>query len=305
MKVLEVSPALIAHDLHDDAYASHFARELARQRGIPLLGVQHHHAHIAAILAEHHVTEPVYALALDGGGVGSDGLLWGGELLRVTGAHFDRLGQVKPLRIFGDEIESRVPWRLAASVLHALGRGDEIAQRFAAQPAAAALAAIMNDPRQGRPTSSLGRIVDAAASLLGINDVSLFRGEAGLMLEGKAAHAAEVAPLPDGWVIEDGMLDLMPLLGALADEKNQELGAARFHATLIAALTDWLCSVAPEGSTVAAGGGCFLNQVLARGLHERLADCDRHLIEARRVPPSDAGLALGQTWIAQQYLLHP
>ena len=305
MKVLEVSPALIAHDLHDDAYASRFARELARQRGIPLLGVQHHHAHIGAILAEHHVTEPVYALALDGGGIGSDGLLWGGELLRVTGAHFDRLGQIKPLRIFGDEVESRVPWRLAASVLHALGRGDEIAQRFAAQPAAAALAAVMNDPRQGRPTSSLGRIVDAAASLLGINDVSLFRGEAGLMLEGKAAHAAEVAPLLDGWIIEDGMLDLMPLLGALADEKNQELGAARFHATLIAALSDWLCSVAPEGSTVAAGGGCFLNQVLARGLHERLTDCDRHLIEARRVPPSDAGLALGQTWIAQQYLLHP
>lgn len=303
LKMLEVSPALIAHDLHRDTHAARFAAEFARQRGIPTLGVQHHHAHVAAVLAEHFVTKPVYSLALDGGEVGTDGMLWGGELLYVDGARFDRIGHLSPICLVGDEDESRMPWRLAAGVLHALGRGHEIVRRFADQPMAEVVASQLSSGSSCRKASSLGRVFDAAASLLGINHLSRYGGQAGLLLEGKAEHYGEAAPLADGWKIREGVLDLMPLFAFLADEKHAERGAAVFHATLIAALSDWLCSVAPAGSTVAAGGGCLQNQVLARGLHSLLGEKGLHLIEARRLPPSDGGLSLGQAWIAQQYLL--
>jgi hydrogenase maturation protein HypF len=303
LKVLEVSPTLVAHDLNKDSHARRFAAEMARQRDIPMLGVHHHHAHIAAVLAEHHINTPIFALALDGGEIAADGTIWGGELLKVDGAHFDRLGQIVPMRIPGDEDESRVPWRLAGCILHALGRTDEIAARFPDQPMAPVLADQLANGRDWRHASSLGRLLDGVASLLGINHVTQFRGQTGILLEGKADHFGETPPLADGWRIRDGMLDLLPLLSALADEKHPERGAALFHSTLIAALTDWLCSVAPEGSTVAAGGGCLQNQVLVRGLHNSLSARGLHLVESRRLPPSDGGLALGQAWVAQQYLL--
>jgi len=111
-----------------------------------------------------------------------------------------------------------------------------------------------------------------------------------------------VAPLPGGWRIDAGCLDLLPLFAALADEKNAQYGAALFHATLAAALAEWLLAVAPAGTTVAAGGGCMQNQMLGRALRERLADAGYHLIEARRIPPNDGGIALGQAWVAQHTL---
>ena len=301
LKMLDTGPALVAHDLHKDTHAARFAAEFARQRGLPLLGVQHHHAHVAAVLAEHHVKGPVVSLALDGGETGTDGMLWGGEMLRVDGARFERLGYLVPIKLVGDDTESRIPWRLAAGVLHALGRSDEIAQRFADQPQATLIAQQLT-LGNCQDTSSLGRLFDAVASLLGIRHVSAFNGQATLMLEGMAERFGEIAPLPQGWTIKDGRLDLMPLFSVLADEKNAERGSALFHATLAEALTDWLCSAAPEGGTVAAGGSCMQNQVLARGLRARTGDAGLHLIEARRIPPNDGGLSLGQAWVAQQYL---
>lgn len=302
LKMLEVSPTLIAHDLHRDTHATRVATELARQRGIPLLGVQHHHAHVAAVLAEHHVTEPAFALALDGGEIGTDGTVWGGELLRVDGARFDRLGHLRPFQLVGTDQESRIPWRLAAGVLSALGRGHEIPQRFVAEPLAEQVAQQLETGDACRTSSSMGRLFDAAAGLLGISRVSVFRDQAGLMMEGMAERFGNAPPLQDGWKIQDGCLDLMPLFAMLADEKNSQRGAAIFYATLAAALTEWLCAVAPQGSTIAAGGGCLQNQVLGRELRSRLDDRGMNLIEARRVPPNDGGLALGQAWVAQQYL---
>lgn len=148
----------------------------------------------------------------------------------------------------------------------------------------------------------MGRLFGAAAGILGVSSVSEYRDQSGLLLEGMAERFGEVAPLQDGWRIEEGRLDLMPLFSALADEKNTARGAAIFHATVAAALTDWLCSVAPESSKIAAGGSCLQNQVLARELRSRLVDRGLRLIEARRMPPNDGGLALGQAWVAQQYL---
>lgn len=149
----------------------------------------------------------------------------------------------------------------------------------------------------------MGLLFYAAAAILGVSSVSEFSGQAGLLLEGMAERFGEVAPLRDAWRIESGQLDLLPLFALLADEKNAERGAAAFYATVAEALAEWLVSAAPEGRSVAAGGGSLQNQVLGRCLRSRLGEQGLHLIEARRMPPNDGGLALGQAWVAQQYLL--
>ena len=302
LQVLDVTPTLIVHDLDPANPASRLAIEMAARRNLPVLGVQHHHAHIAAVLAEHHRDETVHALALDGYGMGADGKMWGGELLRVEGAVFARLGHLLPLRLCHGDHEAGQPWRLAAAVLHALGRNEEIGHRFAGQPEAHQVAEGLALDHAYQETSSMGRLLDAAAGLLGICAITRFRGQAGLLLEGLAECQGEVNPLSGGWTIEDGCLNLLPLFAALADEKTAQHGAALFHATLAAALADWLLAVAPADATLVASGGCLQNQVLGRALRSRLADAGFHLVEARRIPPNDGGIALGQAWIAQHYL---
>ena len=303
LKMLEVAPSLIAHDLRRDDYTTSLIETMAHQREIPLLAVQHHHAHVAAVLAEHHINEPTFGLALDGGELGTDGTLWGGELLKIDGARFERFGHLAPISLLGDDAESREPWRLAAVMLQMLGRGQEIERRFAAQPDAARLIAELAGSGAGRRSSSLGRLFDAASGLLGFRQMQIYRDQAGLLMEGAAEGFGEAPALSAGWRIANGQLDLLPLFDYLADETNPARGAAVFYATTAAALTEWVCSVVPEGARIAAGGGCLQNQVFAGELRSRLSQRGLHLMEARRVPPSDGGLALGQAWVAQRYLL--
>ncbi len=303
LKMLEVAPSLIAHDLRRDDYTTSLIETMAHQREIPLLAVQHHHAHVAAVLAEHHINEPTFGLALDGGELGTDGTLWGGELLKIDGARFERFGHLAPISLLGDDAESREPWRLAAVMLQMLGRGHEIERRFAAQPDAARLIAELAGSGAGRRSSSLGRLFDAASGLLGFRQMQIYRDQAGLLMEGAAEGFGEAPALSAGWRIANGQLDLLPLFDYLADETNPARGAAVFYATTAAALTEWVCSVVPAGARIAAGGGCLQNQVFAGELRSRLSQRGLHLMEARRVPPSDGGLALGQAWVAQRYLL--
>jgi hydrogenase maturation protein HypF len=303
LSVLDVSPALAVHDRDADNPATVLAQKFAARHGIPLLGVQHHHAHAAAVLAEHQLDEPIHALALDGYGRGDDGKFWGGELLRVDGASYARLAHLKPLKLLCGDHESGQPWRFAAAVLHALGRAGEIERRFAGQPGAGETAERLLTGKDVEETTSMGRLLDAAAGLLGVCPVTSFRGQAGLLLEGLAERQPEAAPLPGGWSIERGCLDLMPLFAVLADERDAGRGAAVFHATLAAALTDWLVSASPPSATVAASGGCLQNQVLGRALRAGLAAAGLRLLEARRIPPNDGGIALGQAWIAQHHLI--
>jgi len=306
--VLEVRPERIAHDLHPDFYSTRLALRLANALGIAAIGVQHHHAHIAAVLAEHgHDFErdgPALGLAADGVGLGADGAAWGGELLRLNGARFERLGHLSPLRLPGGDRAAREPWRVAASVLHDLGRADEITRRFAA-PAAATVATMLERGLNSPPTTSLGRAFDAAAALLNIKLVQGFEGQAPMYLEALARAHGSVAPCENGWRIEAGVLSLAPLWHRLADERDPAHGAALFHATLIEALADWV--LAAQRITgikvVAAGGGCLMNQILAEGLSRRLSEAGTRVLLARAAPPNDGGIALGQAWVAAQTLL--
>ena len=124
-----------------------------------------------------------------------------------------------------------------------------------------------------------------------------------MLMEGMAQRYGDILPLDQGWKIDQGRLDLLPLFAVLADERDPERGAALFHATLVAAIEDWVRVLAPGEAAVVGSGGCFLNQVLGRGLRSRFGAKGVQLIEARQVPPNDGGLAVGQAWIALQHLV--
>lgn len=299
--ILGVQPKAVAHDLHPDFYSTRYAADYAAKHGLPAVAVQHHHAHIAAICAEHRIEAPVLGLALDGMGLGLDGGAWGGELLRLEGGEFQRLGSLAPLAMPGQDRAAREPWRMAAAVLYAMGRGDEIERRFANQPGAATVHAMLR--RGCASTSSMGRYFDAAAGLLGVCEIQGFEGQAAMLLEGLARQYGAVDPAMGGYVISSaGVLDFYPLLAALADCPDAGYGAALFHATLAHGLCAWVLEAATQQNTshVALAGGCMLNRVLSHSLSEFLSDCDQLVLTARQLPPNDGAISFGQAAIALQ-----
>ncbi|AWI79575.1 carbamoyltransferase HypF [Parazoarcus communis] len=305
--ILTLTPVAVAHDLNPDFPSTLAAEALAERLGIPAFPVQHHHAHIAAVQAEHRHQGPILGLALDGSGLGTDGKAWGGELLQVDGAHFNRLGHLAPLRQPDAGKSEREPWRMASSVLHRLGRGDEIADRFHNEAASWRMHELLEAGTGCPPTTSLGRWFDAAAGLLGVCERMGYEGEAAMRLESLATRFGGVLPMHQGWQLTDsGDLDLLPLLSALADEHNPARGASLFHATLATALESWVLQAVDTTGirSVALSGGCFLNRLLSRDLSRRLSARGLDVLEARQVPPNDGGLALGQAHVARHILHH-
>ncbi len=304
---LNVQPEIVAHDLHPDFYSTQFAQSYAAQRGLPVIAVQHHHAHIAALCAEHHIAGAVLGLALDGVGLGSDNTPWGGELLCVKGASFERVGHLAPLLMPGGDRAAREPWRMAAAVLFQLGRGDEIESRFPEQPGAQTVAMMLQRKLNCPLTSSMGRLFDAAAGLLGVNEIQAFEAQAAIQFQELAQQYGQVAPLENGWrITEDGVLDFSPLLAVLADRPKEDdgagQGAALFHATLAAGLAEWVARAARRHdiAAVALGGGCFHNEILLQTLSGRLAAQGLRVLTARQMQPNDSAISLGQAWVAMQ-----
>ncbi|HZW23974.1 MAG TPA: carbamoyltransferase HypF [Gallionella sp.] len=303
---LDVQPEIVAHDLHPDFFSSRYAQSYAEQHGLPVVAVQHHHAHIAAICAEHHVDEPALGLALDGVGLGTDGTPWGGELLRVDGADFERLGHLAPLAMPGGDRAAREPWRMAAAAMFCMGRGGEIARRFANQPGAATVETMLQRNLNSPATSSMGRLFDAVAGLLGVCEVQEFEAQAAIRLQQLAEGHGLAAPLDNGYRIgADGVLDFAPLLTQLADCRDVGYGAALFHATLAAGMADWVQRAAANQGIerVAFGGGCFHNAVLSRTLTDRLAAAGLQVLTAQRMGPNDSAISLGQAWVAMQRMV--
>lgn len=305
LRVLEVEPVAVAHDLHPDFQSSRFAAGLGR----PLVPVQHHHAHVAAVLAEHGVEGDAVGLALDGFGLGSDGGSWGGELLLAeAGGGFQRLGHLATLAQPGGDVAARQPWRMAAAALVALGRGEEVVPRFASFGPAEGVRRMVERGIGAPPTSSCGRLFDAACGLLGVRPVAGFEGEAPMVLE---SLVRSPAVMDGGWAVrvEGGarLLDLLPLLGRLAgpsEAMDAQAGADLFHGTLAAALVDWAMPVL-EGrglGSVALSGGCLMNAVLAEGLAAGFAARGVRALLPRLAPANDGGLALGQAWVAATLL---
>jgi hydrogenase maturation protein HypF len=295
---LGVRPELVACDLHPDYRSTRFAEAT----GLPILPVQHHAAHLAAVVAEHHLPGSVVGAALDGHGYGTDQTAWGGELIALDGAQWRRLGHLRPLALPGGDRAAREPWRMGVAALVALGRGAEAARLFPTMPLAGRMASLLAGNGAGSTTSSLGRLFDAAAALLGICLEQSYEGQAAMALE---ALVDAPKSLPAGYCITDRILDFRPLLEALlAPGMDARSGAALFHGTLIAGLAEWIAQGAAQQcrTDIVLGGGCLMNRVLADGLAAALRD--RGLVPwlPRAVPANDGGLALGQAAMARAHL---
>jgi hydrogenase maturation protein HypF len=294
LRLLDVAPEAVACDLHPDFHAT----RLAAASGLPVIGVQHHVAHIAAIAAEHRISGPLLGIAADGYGYGTDGAAWVGELLLVDGAGWQRLGHLLPLPLPGGDRAAREPWRMGVAALTVLDRGGQAGHLFPEIPLAPRLATVP----AGATTTSLGRLFDAASALLGLRTHQSYEGQAAVELE---ALVREPRALPHGYAMSDGRLDFRPLLAALPALRDAPAhGANLFHGTLIEGFAAWAgTATAQRGLTqVALSGGCFVNRVLADGICTALRARGLTPLLPRAVPANDAGLSLGQVHVARATL---
>jgi len=310
-RLLGIEPALVAHDLHPDYRSTRYALE---REGIEALAVQHHHAHLAACLAEHgHEGEAVGAI-FDGAGLGGDGTIWGGEILAGDAAGFERAGALLAVPLPGGDAAAREPWRMACAWLAAAYEEPSpplpAALRGTVPPADWEAVAALARSSLSPVTTSAGRLFDAAAALCGLP-----HGRTRVGHEGQAASEFEAATRPDaggaypfelsgGASGEPLLLDPRPAIRALAEEVDNGASAgeasARFHAGL-AAVTAEACiaAAAARGITAAAlSGGVFQNRLLLERTAARLRAAGLHLHLPERLPPNDGGIAYGQAAIA-------
>lgn len=297
LDTLNVSPRLIVTDLHPNMNT----RTLSRLADSPVLRVQHHHAHIASVLAEHGVQAPTLGLALDGFGLGADGKAsWGGELLRVDGANMEHVSHLLALPAAGGDVASREPWRMAVAAVKAAGL--EVPDHLQQHQGFELVSAMLDRDFNCAPTSSAGRLFDGVSSLCNLQHVNRFEGEAAMRLE-DLAIAAEV--LPESWeILQDGSLSMLPLMQHLTYAPAQQ-AANWFHGSFAAALVDWVRHHAlQQGSPqkIALSGGCFQNKLFTEAIVSGLRGAGFEPLLNKNVPPNDGGLALGQAWVAAHYL---
>ncbi|MGY0195155.1 Kae1-like domain-containing protein [Leptothrix sp. BB-4] len=307
----------VAHDLHPDFHSTRLAEALADRLGVPAIGVQHHLAHVGVVLAEQAlagtpVDGPIIGLVLDGYGRGADGGAWGGELLRVDGGRWLRVGHLAHLALPGGDRAAREPWRMASAALHALGRGDEIVPRHAGHVGlerAHGLKVMLERGLNCPPTSSAGRWFDAAAAALGLCWQQQDEAEAAQALEALAGqHALDDQRLAQDLSparVVDGRIDLSPVLADLFDGRAEPARLAHhFHLALADGLARAAAQAAADArtTTVVLAGGCFFNRLLSRALTARLADHGLRVLRPVAHSCGDAALALGQAWIAGQRL---
>lgn len=296
----QTPPVAVAHDWHPDFPCSRWAATC----GLRSIGIQHHHAHIAAVMAEHGIDEPVLGLALDGFGLGERNEAWGGELLRVDADGFCRLGHLRLLSQPGGDSAARQPWRMGAAALWAMGRGDEIASRYAVFAGAATLPMMMERGLNAPQTSSAGRLFDAACGLLHVKPVAAFEGEAPMELERIATESIRESRIDSGlWRIDSAsdslILDCLPLLERLLSVEIEE-GAVLFHDNLAAGLLDWTQEASRQTGIkkIAMAGGCFFNKRLRTALERGMMANGLIPLLPQQMLAGDTAIALGQAYAA-------
>ncbi|MDO6965960.1 carbamoyltransferase HypF [Rhizobium alvei] len=298
--ILDVRPEYAACDLHPDFRSVRMAEAL----NLPIVTAQHHLAHVAAVTAEHRLSGPVLGLALDGHGYGTDGTGWGGEMLLLDGARWQRLGSLLPLPLPGGDRAAREPWRMAVALLQASGRLEDVERLWPDHTGATQLASMLARGMRAPLTSSLGRLFDAAATLAGLRLTQSYEGQAAMELE---AQVDMVSTMAGGFSIADGRLDFRPLLLRLAERQlSMTEAAGLFHGTLIAGFTEWVArATAGTGiRQVVLGGGCVMNRVLAEGLAQALRECGLTPFLPRLAPANDGGIALGQAACARSVIMN-
>ena len=309
-RLFAVSPRLVAHDLHPDYLSTAYALE---REGVEHVGVQHHHAHLAACLAEHGLEGPVVSAIFDGTGYGSDGTVWGGELLAGGLTEFQRAGSLWPVRMPGGAAAIRQPWRMAFAWL-AEAYGEP---RAPTGPLAArvdrrrweAMAQIGSSPSVSPVTSSVGRLFDAVGALCGLVAEVSYEGQAAVELEAAAwagAATESAAPIaleliedPEGLVIDprSAVRQIVELL-----HLGVEIGAvaAGFHAGVAEVTVAALVALADRRglSDVVLSGGVFQNRYLLQSVSAELARVGLRVLIPERLPPNDGAISFGQAAVA-------
>jgi hydrogenase maturation protein HypF len=315
-RLFAIEPAAACCDLHPDYLSSHFAKEL----GLPLYRAQHHHAHAVAVMAEHGLTGPVLAVVLDGTGYGTDGTIWGGELLHVDLASFHRLGCLEPLPLPGGDAAAAEPWRMAlACLFRCFGeQAGDVPYLADIDPERRRIVLQMLESGFNTPlTSSCGRLFDAIAALLGLQSVSSFEGEAAMRLEAYARQA-----VTDRW--QDELLEqehdcrqdlyyreneqrweiisskfVKRLIDNLDGGSNGPVAALQFHSWLITRISHLVEKLAGRTgiSTVVVSGGCLQNELLLDGLLFSLGQRGLCTYSGVQIPHNDGGISVGQAVI--------
>jgi len=284
-----VKPEVVAHDLHPEYLSTKVALE---RDGVDLVGVQHHHAHLAACLAEHGETGQALGAIYDGTGYGTDGTVWGGELLRGDLCGFERVGSLFAVRMPGGEAAIRQPWRMACAWTQAAG--VEAPAALAARPGWDEVSALARTGVASPLTSSVGRLFDAVAALCGLRAEITYEGQAAIELEA-ACDAAERGAYAFG-----PALDARPTVAAVVDDiaRGTDAGviAARFHNALAAATARALLEHGPD--TVVLSGGVFANRCLLSRTRALLGEAGVRVLVPERLPPGDGGISYGQAAVA-------
>ena len=307
-QILEIQPEIIAYDLHPDYFSAKWALQ---QSGARLVGVQHHHAHIASCMAENHLEGRVIGFALDGTGYGTDGNIWGGEVLIAGYEGFERAAHFEYVPLPGGAAAIREPWRMAVSYLaHHFGRDflslDIPFVRQLNRPKVDLLFRMMEQGVNSPLTSSCGRLFDAVAALIGIRQQVNYEAQAAIELEmaitsseDETGYPLELVPAGNNWIIST-----RPMLEALLRDLGQKLPVAtisqRFHNGLVDGFVQLatLLRMKTALNRVCLSGGTFHNIYLSQQLEAQLSKAGFEVFTQKEVPSGDGGLSLGQALVA-------
>jgi hydrogenase maturation protein HypF len=321
MRTFEIEPKTVVHDLHPGYLSTTWAREWAAERKLPLIAVQHHHAHIAGCMAEHGLTGEVIGLALDGTGYGSDGKIWGGEVLIARLGSFERFAHLEYVPMPGGEKAIKEPWRMALGHLYTAGFDDEGQSFLAGSGATEQEGRIVRRMLQRRinspMTSSLGRLFDAVAAVVLGRRIVDYEAQAAIELEGLAEDEPDV-PAPEHYHLkltggdwskrEPAIITAKAMWGAVVHDLLQgtaeKVIAARFHAGVAHGFVRAavLARAATGLGQVALSGGCMHNRRLARLLRVKLESEGFEVFQHVKVSPGDGGLSYGQVVVAAAML---
>ncbi len=305
-RILDIRPEIIAFDLHPDYLSTRYARE---QQDIQKVRVQHHHAHIVSAMAENHIDGPVIGLSFDGTGYGTDGNIWGGEILVADMKKFSRAAHLAYVPMPGSAAAIKEPWRMAVSYLYDAFGPDlydlELPLLNAVDSQKIKIMVDMIDKKVNSPlTSSLGRLFDGIAAICGIRYKVAFEGQAAVELEMLASD--NVTDVYDyEWKTAGGHQILTrPIICGVAEDVAQGIAPAviscKFHQTLIRMFSD-LCEVIRKENglnRVVLSGGVFQNSLLLTGLINALAKIKFKVFSHNKVPANDGGISLGQALVA-------
>jgi len=312
-RTFSAEPKVVAHDMHPDYLSARFAKDYAAEHGgLTLVPVQHHHAHIAACMAENGFDGKVIGVAFDGTGYGTDGGIWGSEFLIADYRGFERMAHINYIPLPGGDAAVREPWRIAVSLL-VMAYGKEASEILTKVKGEAyrekevgVILRMMERGINSPPSCGMGRLFDGVSALLGLREVITYEGEAAIALE-MAAEGVIIPPTPYPYTLvgeNPVVIDTRPTIRAVVDDiiKGRPKGgiAARFHST-VADMVFRVCGMARERTsigTVALSGGVFQNALLFTSVEAGLMERGFRTLSHSRVPCNDGCVSLGQAAVA-------